>query len=533
MGFFIRYLRKHYPKTFTTEFDVLDAFIASDYTNQAMAESEFISDIKQIASWSPCPLQKWALNQSQSFACLQKTAIKNHWTSIVFAQTNAEESKAYYLHRAKSAQENANAYLNKENAVTLNIENVPVIDKGKKAAEVSEVEEDEDEDEDKQDIPSDLTIEHHPYRTCQYSITYAGYEESSNNARTDASSKWDINNLCISDLCYSLKQTTARVVENVDPAQISDIRILVLNDIYLFDKDSSFSVSKYFHSHVHNAIKPTLFFGSNTINKGLDCYNWCTQLETCPPVDWLPSLTLCAEFLTSACKSGNVLDVHTAQVLTQILPMLINGPMDDTVEDSYVHHYLSPLLCSVFSSDSRLRLNWANGQLKSETTNSFKPDFTVYNLSGSAKCVILIAEFKHKDQNSYVESDLVKLGKQMKLTLNLLIKDGVKKPKVCGIHCEGEEVYTFIMDMPSPKLYRMCNVSKIKLFKNLDQISLLPSILSHLLYLKTIACETASKIEDAILFKYDNLKRPSPNPPTDWISSSSVTVNRVPKRQKK
>lgn len=139
--------------------------------------------------------------------------------------------------------------------------------------------------------------------------------------------------------------------------------------------------------------------------------------------------------------------------------------------------------------------------------------------------MILIAEFKHKNQNSYIESDLVKLGKQMKITLNLLIKDGVKKPKVCGIRCEGEEVYTFIMDIPSPKLYRMCNVSKIKLFKNLDQISLLPSILSHLLHLKTIACETASKMEEAILYKYDNLKRPSPNPPTDWISISSVTVN--------
>ncbi|KAI7897300.1 uncharacterized protein EV154DRAFT_546712 [Mucor mucedo] len=337
----------------------------------------------------------------KKFVYKKKIAFKSYCLSIAYAQT-----KACFLFSVRNAQENAN----KET----------VVDKDKKSVEVT----------DEEDVPSDLAINHHPHRTCQYSITYAGSGEKSNNAETDITSKWDIDNLCISDLCYSLKQTTSRVVDNINPAQISDI-------------------------------------------------------HTCPPVDWLLSLTLCAEFLTEACKSGNVLDVHTAQVLTQILLLLNNSPMD------------------------------------------------VYGLSGSAKCVVLIAEFKHKNQNSYIESDLVKLGKQMKITLNLLIKDGVKKPKVCGIRCEGEEVYTFIMDIPSPKLYRMCNVSKIKLFKNLDQISLLPSILSHLLHLKTIACETASKMEEAILYKYDNLKRPSPNPPTDWISSSSVTVNVCLKNKQK
>lgn len=235
--------------------------------------------------------------------------------------------------------------------------------------------------------------------------------------------------------------------------------------------------------------------------------------------------------------------MHTAQVLTQILPIFTNGSPDDIVEDSYVHSYLSPLLCSVFSSDSRLKLKWANGQIRTDTTaNTFKPDFTVYNVSGSAKCVALIPEFRrktnsdlcnvknilgrgknqqHKDQNSYIESDLVKLAKQMKSTLNLLINDGVKEPKVCGIHCEGENICTFIMDLPSPKLYRLCNVSKIKLFKSIDQLSLLPGVLSHLLFLKSIASETAAKIEDAVLYKYNHLKRPSPVPPKDWLSRFS------------
>ncbi|MEG2254765.1 MAG: hypothetical protein RSC33_05515, partial [Vagococcus sp.] len=104
------------------------------------------------------------------------------------------------------------------------------------------------------------------------------------------------------------------------------------------------------------------------------------------------------------------------------------------------------------------------------------------NLSDSIKCVALIAVFEPTEQNSYVESDLVKLAKQMKETLNKLIMDGVVKPKVCGVHCEEENV----MDLLSPKLYRLINGSKVKLFKNIDQISLLPNVITYLLWLKEI-----------------------------------------------
>ncbi|KAI8376857.1 hypothetical protein BD560DRAFT_391744 [Blakeslea trispora] len=56
------------------------------------------------------------------------------------------------------------------------------------------------------------------------------------------------------------------------------------------------------------------------------------------------------------------------------------------------------------------------------------------------KCVVLIAEFKHKEQNSCIKSDLVKLSKQMKSTSNTLIVNEVSKPKTYGIQCEGEDV---------------------------------------------------------------------------------------------
>ncbi|KAG1411751.1 hypothetical protein G6F58_008395 [Rhizopus delemar] len=384
----------------------------------------------------------------------------------------------------------------------------------------------EDDEEDK--IPSNLSIDHHPKRTCDNILTFT--ESDTDPTDTEAAadgSKWILNDTCISDLCFNLKNITVQLVKHVNTAQLSDIRLLALNDVYTFDRNFASSVSKYFSTKIHTTLKPTLSFDAYLPKRGLSCYDSCMSIEVSPPVDWVFSLTLCAELLTKACKSKNHLDIHTAQVLTQVLPVLINGPPNDSNEDSYVHYYLSPLLSSVFASDPLLKMKWANGQVNNNDNNSFKPDFLVYNLSESVKCVVLIVEFKLTEQNSYVESDLVKLAKQMKATLNKLITSGVTMSKVCGIHCEGENVHTYVIALPCSKLYRMTNASKVKLFKDLNQISLLPNIITHMLCLKGVASETA------VHYSYSNLKRPVPLPPLNWLSNDNGVLSRVPKRQKK
>jgi hypothetical protein len=324
-------------------------------------------------------------------------------------------------------------------------------------------------------------------------------EEDQEEEEEEQEPRWIVNDICISDLCFDLKLATIILAKKADPAQLSDVRLLVLNDIYKIDRNFEDSVSKYFSTKIHSLLKPSFSFDGYLPKRGSNCYDWCLQLEMSPPDDWMSSMSLCARMLTEACQSNNILDMHTSQVLTQVLPVLVNGPAGDVTEDSYVHYYLSPLLASVFASDPLLKMKWANGKLMN-SQHAHRPDFTVYNISGSIKCDIVIAEFKPTEKNSHVESDLVKLAREMKGTLNKLVMKGAVQPRVCGIHCQGENVLTYIMDLPSPKLYRLINVSKIKLFKNLDQISLLPNVITHLLCLKNVASETATKIEDAALY---------------------------------
>ena len=136
----------------------------------------------------------------------------------------------------------------------------------------------ESEEEDK--IPSDLSIHHHPYRTCEYTLAFTDEEKEEEGEgdetdfeNTSDESEWMLDGVSISDLCFDLKNTTLKLTKYTDPAQLSDIRLLALNDIYIFDRDSTSSVSKYFPTKVHTMLKPTLSFDTYLPTRGLNCYD--------------------------------------------------------------------------------------------------------------------------------------------------------------------------------------------------------------------------------------------------------------------
>lgn len=152
------------------------------------------------------------------------------------------------------------------------------------------------------------------------------------------------------------------------------------------------------------------------------------------------------------------------------------------------------------------------------------------------KHVLLISEFKAAGQNSYVKSDLVKLAKQMRFALNDLIASGADQPEVCSVHCEGNNIHTYVMDLVTPKVYRTLSVVKLKLFGNLNQITSLPSILSHLVFIKkkkNIVHETTLKVETAVVSTCAILKRPTPCPPLSWLSYDSFNLSRPTKKLKR
>ena len=159
----------------------------------------------------------------------------------------------------------------------------------------------EDDEEDK--IPSNLSIGHHPKRTCDYILTFT--ESDTDPTDTEAAadgSKWILNDACISDLCFNLKNTTVQLVKHVNPAQLSDIRLLVLNDVYIFDRNFVSSDSKCFSTKIHITLKPTLSLMPISLKEVLTVMIRAWVLKHLLPLTGSP-LTICAELLTKACES--------------------------------------------------------------------------------------------------------------------------------------------------------------------------------------------------------------------------------------
>ncbi|KAG1145407.1 hypothetical protein G6F36_015154 [Rhizopus arrhizus] len=64
--------------------------------------------------------------------------------------------------------------------------------------------------------------------------------------------------------------------------------------------------------------------------------------------------------MTEAAENKNYIDAHTAQLLAQILPLLITGSPGRSIEDSYIHHFVAPILQLEFSFDPCFKSHWTN-----------------------------------------------------------------------------------------------------------------------------------------------------------------------------
>lgn len=67
-----------------------------------------------------------------------------------------------------------------------------------------------------------------------------------------------------------------------------------------------------------------------------------------------------------------MVDVHTIQAIMQIPPLFANGPPSFSVEDSYVHNCISPILQPIFAGEPLLRVEWANSYLNKDVKSRKK-----------------------------------------------------------------------------------------------------------------------------------------------------------------
>ncbi|ORX56916.1 hypothetical protein DM01DRAFT_299896 [Hesseltinella vesiculosa] len=248
---------------------------------------------------------------------------------------------------------------------------------------------------------------------------------------------------------------------------------------------------------------------------------WCNDISLTPPKTWLQALSLSADCLTTATKNGNACDVQTAHTLVQILPMLVSRPPDSSLEDSHVHNFVAPLIKTVFGEE--FQIFWANGSLSSD----LKPDFLVSKEAASSKYNLVVGEVKRPNHRSnQEESDLVKLGKELKVMYNQLVVQRVSSPVVCGILIDGFQLSTYTFDLAAPIVYRMYRVCEVQLFQNIMQLMTLPVILNRIVQLKNIVMETSKKSKQASIEKHCGQNLSPHLPPLHWLSNQTCSLSR-------
>ena len=83
-----------------------------------------------------------------------------------------------------------------------------------------------------------------------------------------------------------------------------------------------------------------------------------------------------------------------------------------------------------------------------------------------------------KQANMYA-SDLVKLGKEMKIGVEKLVKEGVEEPEEVGIVVEGIEVTIYKLDLKHDGQYHMYVLSRCHLpRKGANDVSLIPTCIA-------------------------------------------------------
>ncbi|KAG2217257.1 hypothetical protein INT45_010265 [Circinella minor] len=161
----------------------------------------------------------------------------------------------------------------------------------------------------------------------------------------------------------------------------------------------------------------------------------------------------------------------------------INGTGNGFGEDSYVHIVLAPLLELTFDLEPSSNHMWANVSL--QESKNLKPDYGLYVNGLSKRFVVLVAEFKPPGREDRMESDLVKIGNEMRFMVGFW---STKHVTVSAYKLEPKGV----------EVYSMTRLSSIKLFTNVLEFSLIPTITSYLHQLKDITKEAAIKVQDIV-----------------------------------
>lgn len=172
-------------------------------------------------------------------------------------------------------------------------------------------------------------------------------------------------------------------------------------------------------------------------------------------------------------SSSNDENVRTAvRIIKDVMPMMFTQFLNRQVGEAHqIIELLRPFLLHCLSSAlNGVKYEWMTFHLKPHPTfpssnQIMMPDFVIFvEPRSSMTFELCFVEVKRKG-NHYKgtkETDLVKIGKQLKISLDKLMMQKVSNPEVVGIIIKEDHVATvFRMDLEFNGQYRMIKISEL------------------------------------------------------------------------
>lgn len=336
---------------------------------------------------------------------------------------------------------------------------------------------------------------------------------------------WIIDGLDITNLLMKYRQISiagAKAGKN-----ISDNRVLSLSYIFFVSRDQHRSCTHRFLRAEHKAIADMMNFKQHWMSLPFETRLWCAKLDqqilACPST--VPTKALRRTVREFAEEADNQADEEfsgtdhlsmMASLLTELVDKFVSWMADCCLESTFINQHMMPFLQQVFNKDEQLcgRL----GESHLGDNRELMADYTVSHQAPDGRCFDLLAvEIKPpgKSSNCQVQSDFIKMGKEMKCMLDCLINAGVDAPVTCGLLVEGFKCTTYSMQLKADGVYLMVEHGQSHLLQTPLCIPNVPGIVEHLLQLKSLLSSTL----DAI----DTLHTHTARPILSWKRRSSGT----------
>ncbi|KAG1048970.1 hypothetical protein G6F43_008679 [Rhizopus delemar] len=180
----------------------------------------------------------------------------------------------------------------------------------------------------------------------------------------------------------------------------------------------------------------------------------------------------------------------TTRIVSSLLPHLTSDDTQKEGEATVIIEALRPFIYDcIITQIKGINFEWLTYHLTPGSNHS--------NINDE----LFFIEVKRpgKYNNGHLESNLVKLDKEMQIALNKSILRKVASPEVVGLLIEGYTATTYKMDLKFNGQYRMMELSRFHFVREcIDDILLVPAVMEKLFQIQTIIQKTLEELYDSL-----------------------------------